>query len=46
MASVKMLVTSPFQRDPKRLAEIEQRHGIFEHFDHLPLLESPSDSFA
>jgi phosphoglycerate dehydrogenase-like enzyme len=25
---MKLLVTTPFQRDPERLAEIEQRHGI------------------
>ena len=28
MAAMKLLVTSPFQRDPERLAEIEKRHGI------------------
>jgi|SRR5579859_5511978 len=28
MAVMKMLVTSAFQRDPKRLAELEQQHGM------------------
>ena len=28
MAAMKMLVTSPFQRDPRRFAEIERRHGM------------------
>jgi D-3-phosphoglycerate dehydrogenase len=28
MGAMKMLVTSPFQRDPKRLAELERQHGV------------------
>ena len=28
MAGVKMLVTTPFQRDPERLGKIEHEHGM------------------